>query len=573
MILFLNVFITDNRVKYHRGHYGDSYDRLTVFKYTLASYSVIEWSHVIIYYGLDVSYQSRREEIKLWINSLFKNPTVYEFSLTHQSEWREAMEEVFSFEDDDLVLFCCKDNHVFIDYDTDLIYKLGVKLTSLCQDHPYVGCALSHWPEFLAYSAKPSYNIFPPDPHNGIIIEDTEQYCVIKEWSVNDSIYIVNKNWLKYLWCEVDYGDTHLVQPDWVPGVRRVPTTTIVPYRELFRHFDAYTHVNIGLNLCPPLYVPDGFFENDIKILYCADERKPGYVHFNPKIKDYYAHDAVYGVDSRYCLEDLPLFWKNRISSIEVVHEIDRELLLRYRDNAVLELASSRLIHYEGVKFSDLAKRIKFALRSDYYLLEKPYLNPCYGVRVNILLNILGETTKEKPEFGTVYQSERIFRIAQYCTQEWSGDLIQLGFAGTEATKKLAQVAQKYNRRLFIVGLAEEAETKNISPNLEETLLADIEPYADVVSIICLGALTEEVIQLIKNLEFCFAFLDGFDSYDTCLTAIKTVAYCSGVVAIDNVLNNKEISRAFLLGAEIVAHRSKLYLPLCREAYLLWPSA
>ena len=73
MILFLNVFITDNRVKYHRGHYGDSYDRITVFKYTLASYSVIEWSHVIIYYGLDVSYQSRREEIKSWINYLFKN--------------------------------------------------------------------------------------------------------------------------------------------------------------------------------------------------------------------------------------------------------------------------------------------------------------------------------------------------------------------------------------------------------------------------------------------------------------------------------------------------------------------
>jgi tetratricopeptide (TPR) repeat protein len=116
--------------------------------------------------------------------------------------------------------------------------------------------------------------------------------------------------------------------------------------------------------------MPDGFFENDIKILYCAEERKPGYVHINPQIENYYSHDHLYGVDSRYCLEDLPLFWKNRISTIEVAQEIDRELLLKYRDDAVLKLASSKLIHYEEVNLSDFAKRIKFALRSDYYLLD-----------------------------------------------------------------------------------------------------------------------------------------------------------------------------------------------------------
>ena len=109
MILFLSVFITDERTKWSRGHYGTSYDRLNVFKYTLASYSVIKWSYVIIYYDLDVSYESRREELKGWINSLFINPIVYDYRPTHQSEWLKAMEEVFSFEDDDLVWFCCND--------------------------------------------------------------------------------------------------------------------------------------------------------------------------------------------------------------------------------------------------------------------------------------------------------------------------------------------------------------------------------------------------------------------------------------------------------------------------------
>lgn len=195
-------------------------------------------------------------------------------------------------------------------------------------------------------------------------------------------------------------------------------------------------------------------------------------------------------------------------------------------------------------------------------------LNPYYAAHVKILLNILGETTQEDPDQGSIYQSERIFLIAQYCTQGWNGDLIQLGFQGIETTKKLAELAKKSHRRLVIVPLAE-AETKEGSSNWEETLFKDIEQYRDVVSIIQSGSLTEDTIKSIQHQEFCFAFIDGFETYDTCLTAIKTVACCSGVIAVDNTSESQEISRAFLQGSEFT-NRSKLYLPLCRESYLLW---
>ncbi|NER01403.1 MAG: glycosyltransferase [Okeania sp. SIO3C4] len=195
-------------------------------------------------------------------------------------------------------------------------------------------------------------------------------------------------------------------------------------------------------------------------------------------------------------------------------------------------------------------------------------LNPYYAAHVKILLNILGENTKEEPGQGSIYQNERICLVAQYCIQGWNGDLIQLGFSGIEVTKKLAELAKKSNRRLVIVLLAE-AETKEVSSNLEETLLKEIEPYTDVVSIIKSGSLTDETIELIKNQEFCFAFIEGLETYDTCLTAIKTFTGCSGIIAVDNVLESQEISRAFLQGSEFT-NRSKLYLPLCREGYLLW---
>jgi hypothetical protein len=383
MILFLSVFISNTGNQHRRGHYGAFYDKLNVFKYTLASYSVIKWSHVIIYYDLDIGYEGRHEELKGWINSLFINPIVYDYRLTHQSQWLKAMEEVFSFEEDDLVWFCCNHDHVFIDYDTDLLYKLEAKLSSMSKVYPYVACGFTHWPEYLAYSAQPNYH---PYPHcRGIIIENTDEYCVVEGWIYNDAIVIVNKNWLKCLWCEVDYGDIRIARPDGVPGVRVIPTRTIVPYRELVRHYDVYSHVNIDINLCPPLQMPDGFFEKDIKILYCAEQRKPSYVHINPQIEDYYSYDHLYGVDSRYCLEDLPLFWKNRISTIEVAQEVDRERLLKYRDTAVLKLASSKLIHYEDVNLSTFAKRIRLALRSNYYLLDCDSSNSSESTKYNRL--------------------------------------------------------------------------------------------------------------------------------------------------------------------------------------------
>jgi tetratricopeptide (TPR) repeat protein len=83
-----------------------------------------------------------------------------------------------------------------------------------------------------------------------------------------------------------------------------------------------------------------------------------------------------------------------------VAQEIDRELLLKYRDDAVLKLASSKLIHYEEVNLSDFAKRIKFALRSDYYLLD---LNS----------SILSDATKDnQPSLALAYQEigNRLFQ-------------------------------------------------------------------------------------------------------------------------------------------------------------------
>ncbi|MGK7922409.1 MAG: class I SAM-dependent methyltransferase [Trichodesmium sp.] len=193
---------------------------------------------------------------------------------------------------------------------------------------------------------------------------------------------------------------------------------------------------------------------------------------------------------------------------------------------------------------------------------------------INDLMNILQETTKEEKidipqnfNRGSFHQRQRVAKVAEYCVQTWDGDLIEIGCFQGETTKLLAEVAQKYNRRLMAVD-PWAIGTQNCQGGEYETFLKNIEPYKANVDIVRLSSLDKKAIELIKNRELCFAFVDGLHTYDACLSDIKTVAHYQGVIAVDNILWNPEVDSAFHKGAEIIQSR-KLYLPICREGYLL----
>lgn len=202
--------------------------------------------------------------------------------------------------------------------------------------------------------------------------------------------------------------------------------------------------------------------------------------------------------------------------------------------------------------------------------------NAYYAAHVKVLLKILRPKDKKEeynnlsePERDYLNQTERIALVAQYCTQGWTGDLLLLGLPEIEITKALAKLARSSQCRLLIVPISKE-ETNALSSDLKEALFPEIEFDRDVVKIIQSDSLNPGTIALIKETKLCFALIDSFDTYEDCLIAIQTVAHCSGIIAIDNILHNLESSRAFLQGSEMT-HRSKLYLPSCREGYLLWP--
>lgn len=360
MILFVNVMLTDKVFNvYYHGRRAALQNKVEVFKYTLASYSVIPWEHVVIYVKLDSMYEHRRSELEGYINQLFPGAKYYAFRNERQVEWQRAVTELASLQSDGLVWFTCNDDHVFIDYDLQALNQLKLTLLELQKEHLRVGAAISHWPEYVPYiqnNFKGSWENYTTTP----IFEN--EWCYAVHWNHAESIQIVNLALLKTWWFDKNYGDVFAPRTDSPNFVVHTPMDVagVIPKRELVKHYDGYSHVKADLNRNPPLFIPDGFFEGDIKINYCSEERKSGFVNVNP-FAEFYFNVHPGGVDLKCSLEDLPLFWRSRISKIEIGVEHPPQDVLAARNARKYESASE----FWPVSFTELSKRYTVSFRVD----------------------------------------------------------------------------------------------------------------------------------------------------------------------------------------------------------------
>ena len=99
-------------------------------------------------------------------------------------------------------------------------------------------------------------------------------------------------------------------------------------------------HQRINNNICPSLSIPNGFFESKIKIRYGYNDYKEGWVNINPKSNNHYAFNKN-GVDYKITLEDLPLFWKDRIIEIDKNKNINEEEMIQYKLHSIQQMIYS----------------------------------------------------------------------------------------------------------------------------------------------------------------------------------------------------------------------------------------
>jgi hypothetical protein len=88
-------------------------------------------------------------------------------------------------------------------------------------------------------------------------------------------------------------------------------------------------------NIVPPIFIPPGFFEGDLKIAIGFYDRDDSWTDFNPAAEWLY-NAKTSGTDYRWVEEDIPLFWRSRIGKVTHSPEYDKEAMRQARDTAML---------------------------------------------------------------------------------------------------------------------------------------------------------------------------------------------------------------------------------------------
>lgn len=369
MIYFCNTFITETKPKIGKGYLNRgnlrSFNNFDIFKYSLASTSKIyNWTKAILKIELDECYMHRKDELNQFIKEEFKDvPLVLEWKRNvYQNDWIES----YDILNDRLIWFYCNHDHIFIDNDNSYLNDIVNKMKNDSEE--YITMAFSHWPECIR-TAKSGGSSPPFDSKSYKFEED----CITIRNNCFDSIQIITKELYKNWWFTGNFNDVKLPRPDYfgigLAEIKNIPIhKLIVPLKELCRHFDGYQHCNPPIlnNKCPAIEIPQGFFDNNIKINYGFNEKNidETVTNFNPIVNCYFADD-IKGTDYKWTLEDIPNFWKSRISKINTSNNINNEKMIQHRLLSILDT-----IYYDGFPVD---KEVEHAILNLYLKKYKEY--------------------------------------------------------------------------------------------------------------------------------------------------------------------------------------------------------
>lgn len=342
MILFCNVLITDAPYsRYDRGRFPDT-SNADIFRYFLASMSVIPWEAVYVFCGLEGCHAT--EDTRNQITSSFEEAFahVQDKSLTSRrlitlGAWRTALAPLLAKHRNSLIYYTGNHDHIFIDYDLDCLNACTSFVQFYRKQNPYLSIPYSHW-------------LFEISDRSQCLLHS--HYFTMSASQRRDAIQILTPELMhRWFFKESQHMDpaSRVRRSEDLGGWLGAETfLRVVPNRELARHYDGDSHISISCFDYPPLHIPSGFFERNLRIAtypvggrdYAALEQE-GYTVLDPSCRDL-AISKAGGVYARQCVQDIPLFWRSRIASIETKPDEDQGKLLRQRDDAALDVVHLR---------------------------------------------------------------------------------------------------------------------------------------------------------------------------------------------------------------------------------------
>jgi len=164
------------------------------------------------------------------------------------------------------------------------------------------------------------------------------------------------------------------------------------------------------------------------------------------------------------------------------------------------------------------------------------------------LMRILLSTDKEEEESsgkfpldshlrGSVHQRKRIKACAEFCAQNYEGDLVEIGALYGETTVQLCEVAKKYNRKVIVVDPWDKYNraSQYIDGTEYKIFLETVEDYHDTLEVIKDSSLNPDVFSKIRERQLSFAFVDGDHTPNGLTNDLLMVDHCNGAVAVDDL--------------------------------------
>lgn len=168
---------------------------------------------------------------------------------------------------------------------------------------------------------------------------------------------------------------------------------------------------------------------------------------------------------------------------------------------------------------------------------------------------------------GTIQWRERTEPIARYCAEHWPGDLVEIGCYCGQSTVLFAEIAREHGRRVIAVD-PWAVGTANCDGHEYGEFIKATEPWKDIIDIVRLPSQDPEAIAYLAGRELCFALVDGLHQYEAAYSDIMAVAHCNGIIAVDDLLWNVDVERAFY-DAQADTLRTIVRHDLIKEGYLL----
>ena len=342
MILFYNVCITPDKSSYkfcyNRGLLPN-FDKIDILKYSISSLAVIPWDEVIINVELTSFYKVFEKDIEEYVNSEFSN-VKFKYSKTRaksQKEWQKYSNYLCK-NDKDVIFYCGNHDHIFLSSDLE-VYHSSEKLLK----------ESSNLYDLVCYSHRSFW-------HNGPL-SFNDKYALYQSNAFDAMICSTARSFWEF-WHSFDLGNKFAPRSDWA-NVEHNIIWNIHSYHKIFcEHFDGSGYSScFPINNDPPQVIPPGFFESDIKINFGLSY-KNDFFNINP-FSNLHRCMSEKGADAFWTLDDIPLFWKKRISKIEIDSSID---LQKAKNHAILKNIIS-LHPYIFIEGSDKKLQLEIILR------------------------------------------------------------------------------------------------------------------------------------------------------------------------------------------------------------------